>query len=68
MTTVPLATLFRSAALREAFAKGAADAMDAFLVPVGITPRKPLSTAVEARRPRPVLAGGAAAVRNLELA
>ena len=68
MTTTPLATLFRSPALREAFANGAADAMDAFMVPAGVGPRKPLSAAVEARRPRPVLAGGAAVARALELA
>lgn len=68
MTTAPLATIFRSPALRAAFADGAADARDAFLVPTGITPRKPLAAAVEARRPRPVLVGGAAAVRELELA
>lgn len=67
MTTAPLATLFRSPALRAAFADGAADALDIFLVPVGATPRKPLSAAVEARKPRPVLVGGAAAVRDLEL-
>ena len=68
MTTAPLATLFRSPTLREAFANGAADAMDAFLVPVNAIPRKPLSAAVEARKPHPILVGGAAAARELELA
>lgn len=66
MTTAPLATLFASPALRAAFANGAADAMNAFLVPVGAAPRKPLSAAVETRKPRPVLVGGTAAVRELE--
>lgn len=68
MITTPLATLFRSPVLREAFANGAADAMDAFMVPLDVGPRKPLSAAVEARKPRPVLVGGAAVARVLELA
>lgn len=68
MATAPLATLFRSPALRAAFVNGAADALDAFLVPVDATPRKPLAAAAEARKPRPVLIGGAAAIHELELA
>lgn len=67
MKTAPLATLFTSPALRAAFANGAADALDAFLVPVDTKPRRPLAAAVEARKPRPVLVGGAA-VCALELA
>ena len=68
MNTAPLATLFHSSALRTAFANGAADALDAFLVPVSTGPHKPLSAAAAARNPRPVLVGGAAAVRERELA
>ncbi len=61
MKAAPLATLFASPALRAAFANGAADALDAFLVPIGHQPRRPLAAPVEARTPRPVFAGGAAA-------
>lgn len=68
MNTAPLATLFASPALRAAFANGAADALDAFMVPVTQNPPRPRTVAVAARKPRPVLVGGAAAVRELEFA
>lgn len=60
MTAAPFATLFRSSALRAAFADRAADTLDAFLVPVGVASRKALAAAMESRRPHPVLVGGAA--------
>ena len=65
MSTAPLATLFTDPRLQAAFANGAADALDLFLVPTSPSRKPPMALAAHRSEPKPILAGGAATCLEL---